>query len=561
MLDTITAVRSIMSIGHFMGTGKPFVLGFNKSINLILNRIAIRAESNNPKYLARAFVPVEEIAIGLSRIDHQVIYGRRGTGKTHALSNLASEVESSGDLAVYIDLRKIGSNNGLYADFARPRSLRATRLLIDIVEAVHTRLLAKSIDDERFESMLPLLDAVAEAATQIRVEGPVDLTSEEEQEGSRESSGGWHIDIESAPSVRAGADHSKKFSGKQRSRSETRRSGEELPRLMFGPLGRTLETISQSIAPHRIWILLDEWSSIPIDLQPFVADMLRRIVFPAQGWTVKIASIERRSRFIVRGDNATYIGLELGADTAAALSLDEHLLAKEDGSKAQQFFSELLSRHVFLLAEDLGTKVPKHWDNSYFVRTAFDTLAFRELVRAAEGVPRDAINIAGQAAIAAGAAKIQVSDIRNAARKYYLQDKETGVAGNQGASSMWHRLQAEVVVARGVRTFLLRRNRDHTHPAILDLYDARLIHLLRPGLASAANPGIGYDGYCVDYGSYIHLLDEKRAESMWGEHSHPWEYDNSQILLPDRFDEEFVFLPGNARERYRIRKRSKKISK
>jgi hypothetical protein len=123
----------------------------NQAINHLLNRIILRAEMNNPEFLRRAFVDIEEIASGLLRLDHQMVYGRRGTGKTHAISNLMTQIGINGDIAAYIDLRNIGSNNGLYSDSGQPLTLRATRLLIDVIEALHYRLLAESIDDPRFE--------------------------------------------------------------------------------------------------------------------------------------------------------------------------------------------------------------------------------------------------------------------------------------------------------------------------------------------------------------------------------------------------------------------------
>lgn len=137
--------------GHVATAGD----SLNRNINKLLNRIAIRAETNPQEVLHRTFVEVEQISSGLLRLDHQVMYGRRGTGKTHALSNLAVRLDAEGDVPVYIDLRKIGSNNGLYSDYHQPLSLRASQLLIDIIEAIHLELLTKSIEDERFETMFP----------------------------------------------------------------------------------------------------------------------------------------------------------------------------------------------------------------------------------------------------------------------------------------------------------------------------------------------------------------------------------------------------------------------
>jgi hypothetical protein len=532
--------------------GRP---GVNQSINTVLNRIAIRAESSTPEYLYRTFVSLEQIATGLLRIDNQVMYGRRGTGKTHHLANLASEVSGKGDIAVYIDLRKIGSNNGLYADASQPMELRATQLLIDIVEALHIQLLTVSVEDERFEAMYPYLDAIGDTATQIRVEGGISVVEEEELLNSEDDSRERRAELK-LPRIdaRAGTGRSRRSSKTNRVKTQVKRSGPELPHILFGPLGRSLEDAASSISPHRIWILFDEWSGIPIDLQPLVADMLRRAIFPARGYTVKIAAIERRSRFIKRTDASNYIGLELGSDTAAALDLDEYLLEAEAGPSAQDFFARLLFSHLKVLAEDLEVDI-KSLDPSVFISTAFEERAFAELVRAAEGVPRDALNIAGAAAISARSEKIRVSDIKAAARKYYLHDKETGISGNTPAQNMWRRLQSEVVAGRRSRTFMLRRERENTNQSILDLYDARLIHLLRPGLARPNSPGVEYDGYSVDYGSYVHLMDEAHADAMWDARSRPWEYNRDDVFLPDKFDESVIFIPDRIKASKDVRSR------
>jgi hypothetical protein len=78
--------------------------------------------------------------------------------------------------------------------------------------------------------------------------------------------------------------------------SRTRRAGVERQHVLFGPLSRALRAVAASLRPARLCLLLDEWSSIPLDLQPLLADLLRRGVLPVRGITVKIAAIERRSR-------------------------------------------------------------------------------------------------------------------------------------------------------------------------------------------------------------------------------------------------------------------------
>jgi hypothetical protein len=144
-----------------------------------------------------------------------------------------------------------------------------------------------------------------------------------------------------------------------------------------------------------LWLLLDEWSSIPLDLQPLLADLLRRSVLPATGTTVKIAAIERRSRFRQPVADGDYLGIEVGADAASAVSLDDVLIFDHAGNRAQGFFRELFFNHARTL---LPANVDAPSDPQEFVHAAFSQTAFPELVRAAEGVPRDAINIAALAA-------------------------------------------------------------------------------------------------------------------------------------------------------------------
>ena len=85
-------------------------------INQTFMQIPKRAETNQRSTLLATFVDVGPLFTLLSTTDHQVLYGRRGTGKTHALSYLAEKQEAKGDAVAFVDLRNIGSTGGLYAD-------------------------------------------------------------------------------------------------------------------------------------------------------------------------------------------------------------------------------------------------------------------------------------------------------------------------------------------------------------------------------------------------------------------------------------------------------------
>jgi len=125
-------------------------------------------------------------------------------------------------------------------------------------------------------------------------------------------------------------------------------------------------------------------------------------------------------------------------------------------------------------------------------------------LRAAEGVPRDAVNILGLAIQKAGDSKISVSHIRTAARVWYQRDKLTSVNANDFASGLLKWIISEVIGTRHARAFLLEQGKDH--PVIGMLYDARVLHVLKRGVHGGDIAGVRFDAYALDYGCYVDLI-------------------------------------------------------
>jgi hypothetical protein len=472
-------------------------LSRQKHLNQALMRIPRRAESTDRSTLAMTFVAAGSFSAMLHSTDHQILYGRRGTGKTHALLYLSDLIEHTGDVPVYLDLRTIGSAEGTYTDSDLNLTVRGTHLLVDTLEAIHEQLLTVAFGCEIGDqnALLLALDALAEAATAVKVVGEVE--KETKFGGSAESSMGAELTV--SPNAKVSATRRKSTTAESR----LRRTGIERHHVVFGPLSRALRDIANALSPTRLWLLLDEWSSVPIDLQPLLADLLRRSVLPTAGITVKIASIERRSRFSQPSLSGDYVGIEVGADAASAVSLDDLLIFDNARSRAQEFFGQLFYNHASTQLSTMIAQPPPDPDS--FIESTFRRNSFPELVRAAEGVPRDAINIAALAAQHAHDEPIGLPDVRRAARDWYLRDKQTAISTDEPARQMLRLLIDEVVGRRHSRTFLLDQAISR-HETIDKLYDVRLLHVLRRGIADRRNPGTLYDGFAIDYGCYVGLL-------------------------------------------------------
>ena len=301
-----------------------------------------------------------------------------------------------------------------------------------------------------------------------------------------------------------GSSQSHEREGQQR----TRASGTRRARVQFGSVMRTLGNLVEAFGGRRVWIIFDEWSVVPHDLQPYLADLLRRSVLPIRGITIKIAAIEQRSQFQLPGVNGDYVGIELGADVAADLNLDDFMVFDNDPGRAKQFFKELLFRH-YRATEGLDLREGAQSEDQ-LIREAFTQIsAFDEFVRAVEGVPRDAINVAAIAAQKAVATTISVNDVRSAARDWYARDKSAVIRSNPQANDLLNWITDKVIGERRARAFLLL---GHERDELINaLFDARLLHILKRNISAHDQPGVRYDVYKLDYGCYVDLIATQRG--------------------------------------------------
>ncbi|MDR3703865.1 MAG: hypothetical protein P4L56_29720 [Candidatus Sulfopaludibacter sp.] len=473
-------------------------------INTAFVGISRRAESVDRKTLVQTFVDLGPLIPVLSSRDHQIVYGRRGTGKTHALLYVTEQLRTDRTIPVYVDLRNMGSSGGMYSDTQIPVTQRATRLLLDVLGTVHEGLIEHAVNMDLDLSVLgPVLDTFAQSITELEVVGEVHRETKLGTRADREESSALRLVLSDKPSVDVGVTSTDKSSSQAESSLEE--SGPMRYRVHFGSVGKALGELAKTLNPARILVVLDEWSTIPLELQPYLADLIRRAVFPVAGITVKIAAIEQRSNFKI-GPHGDYTGIEIGADASADVDLDDYMVFDNNADRALEFFQELLFKHY---ASEAGSR-PEFQNSNGLIQAAFTQRnAFEDFVRAAEGVPRDAFNVLSIAAQRSLNDKISIPTIRVAARTWFQRDKEGAVRSNSEAEELLHWIIDEVIAHRRARAFLLRSNT--RHPLIDALFDARLLHVIKKSISGHDEPGARYDVYKLDYGCYVDLLATTKA--------------------------------------------------
>jgi hypothetical protein len=478
----------------------------NGNVNRALMRAYKRSENADDATLSNTFVSIPPLESMLRSPQHHVIYGRRGTGKTHILKYLTNSERSDDRAAIYIDVRTIGSSMGVYGDTQLPLAARATALLVDVVEAIHTHIFELTLTDDVFVDRLheigPKLDALAAAATKVEVAGEVESESTLSSSTVAERGGDASIEISKAPKVKAGLQGKDSVSQS----AQTRRTQRGLERLhvSFGQLSTALRGLVDVLPQRTLWILIDEWSSLPLDLQPFLADLLRRSAFTVSGITVKIGAIERRSSFVERGTQGDYIGIELGADTSASIDIDDYLMFEDDRAEVQEFFASLLFNHVKQLMSEEGVD-PGFPSSQEFIRIAFaEAATFPRLCFFSEGVPRDALQMAALAASLAQDSPISASDVASSNRDYFRRDKEGRLS--HGAVAALNEI-IERCVESDRRIIALKRPTQSTSEAVQELYDFRLLHRRAQRTSLPERPiSEKYDLFMVDLGCFEDLL-------------------------------------------------------
>ena len=424
------------------------------------------------------------------------MFGRRGAGKTHLLIHLENQIRARDDIPIFLDMRVMGSNAGIYNDPGIPFSNRATRMLIDLVENVHQVLYQAAIGEgpvdlsAQLHQLGPALDAIGEAMTQVAVTGEVAVTQEQGGEASRDTKTAVGFKAKDGLSIALSAGNREQASFRQ----SITRTGHSDYHVVLGTLSRALRTLCAALGGRRLWLLVDEWDAVPRELQPTLADMLRRAFIPVAGLTVKITAVEHRSVFREPGTDARWIGLELGSDTGESVSLDFHQAVKGPVT-ARDFAGRVLFEHFRAYEKSLDHEVsPLDEIMSGFLRDALPTL-----VAASEGNPRDAINIVSKSARLAAQGAISPDHVLRASSDYFWKTKFKNVEGRPDLEDLFEEILAKSL-KRGKRTILVNRS-DAKRPLYAELYDARLIHLLQSGIRPE-DGGESFDGYAIDFGSY-----------------------------------------------------------
>ena len=433
--------------------------------NLILDNFRIR-ENHIPTY-----VDVGGNLARFSSAQHQVLFGRRGSGKSSLLVHSLQQAKLDKEFfATYI-----GSDETKRLGFPDVLVWLVLNVLKGLPGAKRKIWNFWPTELHRHISELTKL-----------LEDPE--TSQVSSTNQETSSSNQSVDIQKGPGK----------AGLGSSREKTRSSTQTYTGTKLVWLERHLNDFKEVIKTAtpdeslRGIILIDDFYLIRRDLQPEVIDYIHRLLRGTNLY-IKIATI--RHRTTLRKFESQTIGVELSQDVEE-ISLDKTF---EDFEGTHRFLHSILE------------KISKEIDANMEVSALFNSGAPRALTLASGGVPRDFLNIFVEAV------RLSVRDnkldrltptyIYKAASTLSYQSKKANIKEEAGFDSdKLERLFSDLVLfclkEKRKTVFLVKHedihNYSEAYELLQQLMDFKLIHIVASDTSAASGRGGRFAAYVLD---------------------------------------------------------------
>lgn len=505
----------------------------------------LRAEYNSEKKYLEYYAGLETLDKVIS-IKDQIIYGRRGTGKTHLLKALQEKLLADDQkyLPVYIDLRTfkptLESNNDLYYALIIFQEivvevLKCVYVNLDYLYQEYTVEQQKIIIDPQRRKILALLEKFNR--------------SFDGKSFTKMGETGFRVNEVKKLATNLKIAKIPELFGSKEVNKEIESEDEKIKYISFSDMSDAISELLEAVDIDRIFCLLDEWSEIPETSQYILAEFLKRTFVPKKV-TLKIAAIPNRTQLI----SENRIGLEDGGDIFG-FPLDNRYIYELYPEITKAFFNELLYKQLYLMDPQLyeifydnKEKRPVH----NFINIFLANQALREILIASAGIPRDFLNIFISAYniffTKTNNRHLVVADIRNATVEWYGVDKKKTVDANSNAKLLLDKIINDILITKKRCHFLIPEKYEKVKE-LNDLIDLRVIHLRKRGISHKGNKGVVYNVYYLDYACYTstNLYHNKINTTLLNEIETIDDFrEIRRVSLEDKFFEDFNMNIGNS---------------
>lgn len=475
----------------------------------------------------------------LDKIDvkqNQLIFGRRGTGKSHLLGAFDEHINSRQDQTLSFFISCTGFTvTPEKIEFSDEKDRR------DKLTNFFFRTFLQNLQDEFFKKYLPYCERHFKPRLsngkylekRDSIEDLILRLADEINNGSKievieqkvESSNLKTLERRSELSFfgKLSLDISQLFLslGLGRKKSETKNVVKKKSEFLTTDYNKLRELISQivdELEVKRLYICIDEWSELDrsslLSIQPHFGHRLKHLLFNHKKISVKIASIWHDTRLLERGvDHKTQKGLEIGQDIHIGIELDTTNLKSE--IKVRSFFANLLFERFKYYIPELEEIKKNDAVDTFFIDELFDDENnFNALVAASHGVPRDFLSLFNKCVYIINRKFdefcIHKNLVREVAVDSYKKDKRSLIANHDYLKP--YLIAFDEHIEKTGRRFFLTPNSEVGNNGFSALTDKKIIQQI-PSSLTPRYVRNAYKVFYLDYGNYFEWIQVNRIES------------------------------------------------
>lgn len=450
--------------------------------------------------------------------DHQIIWGRRGTGKTTLMKafsyNINYILQDPNSVAIYIVMAKVIPTEGEIATLTGDGSSLAiyvfSKLIGRICDAlediysVRAGVIDSDADKKFLDSFYKLQDYLEIYQTCIQG-GELSVDNLKSSEIKKE------LGSEVGTKINATEGIFKFCMNLFRNKNKT--SNYKQSFAITGKIQFVLETevisnlISQMLDALGItlaYICLDEYSEMDkiseFSIQSKVAQLIKQVFFKDARYSVKIATIWSRSKLHTRGGNRVE-GIEYQQDIFGGPDLD--IMFMEHNADVISYFKEVLV-NTYLMGQDVKDE-EKNALSDYIESDIFSELGLRHLICGSQGVSRTFVILVKtylQRFIKGKNGPVKLGTVYEIIKHHYLEDVRNKIPYYTLYKSVDKYLSKNLC-----RYFLFTRDDYNRCKTLIKYLASRGVFMQMPGHLTDREIRDEYKLFVVHYGNYLDALE------------------------------------------------------
>ncbi len=459
----------------------------------------------------------------LQNKDHQIIWGRRGTGKTtllkaftHKINFILQEPEK---ISIYIVMAKIVPTEEEIASLEGDGSGLAVYVFSKLISQICNEI--ENIYDVRSATMdadaeKQFLKSFYELQDYLKVYHSYAKGGEVSVEELKSSEIKEEFVRQSGAKVKAEGNLVSFFLDFFRNKNKISNSKQSF--LISGKIQFVLETeaindlitkMLDALGINLAYICIDEYGEIDkvseFSIQSKVAQLIKQVFFKDSRYSVKIATIWSHAKLHSRGGNRTE-GIEYQQDIFTGPDLD--IMFMENNADVINYFKEVLV-NTYLMGRDVSDK-ERNGLSSYIESDIFSEAGLRHIICGSQGISRTFVILAKtylQRFIKEKSGPVKLGVVYEIIKHHYLEDVRNKIP--------YYTLYKEVdkYLSKNLcRYFLLSRADYNRCKAQIKYLASRGAFMQMPGHLTDREIRYDYKLFVIHYGNYLEAIESVSAK-------------------------------------------------